>query len=27
VFDGFWHNIGTGELMYYDSEINDFILV
>ena len=24
---GLWHNIGTGELMYYDSEINDFILV
>ena len=24
---GLWHNIGTGELMYYDSESNDFILV
>jgi hypothetical protein len=22
-----WHNIGTGELMYYDRESNDFILV
>ena len=24
---GLWHNIGTGELMSYDSESNDFILV
>jgi len=24
---GLWHNIGTGELMYYDSESNNFILV
>ena len=24
---GLWHNIGTVELMYYDSESNDFILV
>jgi len=24
---GLWHNIGTGELMCYDSENNDFILV
>ena len=24
---GLWHNIGTGELMSYDNESNDFILV
>ena len=24
---GLWHNIGTGELMYYDNKTNDFIFV
>ena len=24
---GLWHNIGTGDLMYYDSQTNDFLFV